>query len=443
MYTVGIDIGSTTVCAVVTETMTGKLLFSQTVPNHAPVPSPHPFEHLQDPQTLFQTCETLLNTCLKEYPIPVSIGITGQMHGILYLDSLGNPLSPLYTWQDQSGSQPLESSSYSKVLSELTGYPMSSGFGLTTYFYHLKNGRVPEPASVFCTIGDYVAMKLSGRLSPLLHPSMAASLGIFDLSQNSFDKEALKKAGLPVHLLPSVASSEKELGVHSSGSSVTLALGDNQASYYSSCQLPDTLLVNIGTGGQISLAISELPKELPKELEVRPYLNGSWLLTASSLCAGSSYALLKQFFLEVLQEFSAAPPEDPYQIINQLAEKGASMNAVPTSDTRFLGSRSNPQIRGSITDLTPDSFHPAGFAYSVLKGMCEELYQFYLLFPEECQKGLRLVGSGNGLRKNPLLQKLFAERFQMPLSMISFQEEAAIGCALYAFDVASGTFFYF
>ena len=30
-----------------------------------------------------------------------SIGITGQMHGILYVDESGRGLSPLYTWQDR------------------------------------------------------------------------------------------------------------------------------------------------------------------------------------------------------------------------------------------------------------------------------------------------------------------------------------------------------
>ena len=48
MYTVGIDLGSTTVCAVVAETVTGKLLFSKSVPNSAARPSVHHFEHLQD-----------------------------------------------------------------------------------------------------------------------------------------------------------------------------------------------------------------------------------------------------------------------------------------------------------------------------------------------------------------------------------------------------------
>ncbi len=442
MYTVGIDLGSTTVCAVVAETVTGKLLFSKSVPNSAALPSVHHFEHLQDPSVLLQICEDLLNLCLKDYPVPVSIGITGQMHGILYLDSAGNPLSPLYTWQDQSGNEAFASSSYAEAVSELTGYHISSGFGIATCFFHLKNERIPEHTSVFCTIGDFVAMKLCGRSSPLLHPSMAASLGAFDLEKNAFDTEALSRAGIPLTLLPRVALSEKELGIHSSGTSVTLAIGDNQASYYGSCQLPGTLLINIGTGGQLSLAIQELPSFLPEGLEVRPYLNHSWLLTASSLCSGSAYTLLKNFFMELLKEFSADVPSDPYTIINKMAEAGASSSKIPVTDTRFLGSRTDPKSSGTISGLTFDSFHPSSLVYSVLKGICEELYQFYEQFPAAHRTGLRLMGSGNGLRKNPLLQTLFSERFQMPLSMTPFEEEAAYGCALYAFDLASGTFFF-
>ena len=39
-----------------------------------------------------------------------AIGVTGQMHGILYLDGEGNAVSPLYTWQDARGDAPCEKS---------------------------------------------------------------------------------------------------------------------------------------------------------------------------------------------------------------------------------------------------------------------------------------------------------------------------------------------
>ena len=44
----------------------------------------------------------------------------------------------------------------------------------------------------------------------------------------------------------------------------------------------------------------------------------------------------------------------------------------------------------------------------------------------------KLVGSGNGIRKNKLMQELAEEIFGMKLAIPQYQEEAAYGAALYA-----------
>ena len=44
----------------------------------------------------------------------------------------------------------------------------------------------------------------------------------------------------------------------------------------------------------------------------------------------------------------------------------------------------------------------------------------------------RMVGSGNGLQKNPHLCRIFEETFGCPLSLSTRQEEAACGAAAYA-----------
>ena len=48
----------------------------------------------------------LLDQLLERYPQTASIGLTGQMHGIVYLDREGRCISPLYTWQDGRGNLP-------------------------------------------------------------------------------------------------------------------------------------------------------------------------------------------------------------------------------------------------------------------------------------------------------------------------------------------------
>ena len=58
----------------------------------------------QDVEKITQTALSVIETLFERYPDIHSIGVTGQMHGILYVDADGNAVSPLYTWQDARGS---------------------------------------------------------------------------------------------------------------------------------------------------------------------------------------------------------------------------------------------------------------------------------------------------------------------------------------------------
>ncbi len=62
--------------------------------------------------------------------------------------------------------------------------------------------------------------------------------------------------------------------------------------------------------------------------------------------------------------------------------------------------------------MCSENFTPEDFCYGVLKGMSTELYQMYMTI----QKGIgikirRMIGSGNGLRKNPVLCEIIEDMF--------------------------------
>lgn len=69
----------------------------------------------------------------------------------------------------------------------------------------------------------------------------------------------------------------------------------------------------------------------------------------------------------------------------------------------------------------------------MLPGILEELYGYY---EKMCRLAGRrasiLAGSGNGLRKNPLMRRLAEEMFGLPLKVPAYEEEAACGAALHA-----------
>ena len=98
----------------------------------------------------------------------------------------------------------------------------------------------------------------------------------------------------------------------------------------------------------------------------------------------------------------------------------------------FFGTREAPQQRGSIQNLGVENFTPQHFIVGVLEGMVEELYQIYSKIKSLPDSPTILIGSGNGIRNSVVMQRLFAEKFGMPVKIPAHQEEAAYGAALAA-----------
>jgi ribulose kinase len=102
-------------------------------------------------------------------------------------------------------------------------------------------------------------------------------------------------------------------------------------------------------------------------------------------------------------------------------------------DTRFSGTRANPGVRGSIANLGPETFTPELLIVGVRDGIAAELLGFYELFPESARAAVTaLVGSGNGIRLNLGLQKVFEGRLGMRMRVPAHREETSFGAALLA-----------
>ena len=429
MKTLGIDIGTTTISAVIRDSGSG-VAEAMNVKNDTFLPG-KPWERIQDPEKIRLKVEHCLQELLSRFPDVQAIGVTGQMHGILYLDAQGRAVSPLYTWQDGRGDLPFDQrTTWAGHLSERTGYPLSTGYGLATHFYNERSHLIPREAVTFCTISDYIAMGLAGTASPRLDATNAASLGIFDCVRGCFDTAAMEKAEMNPALLPQLAQTPL-LGVGKLGIPVYTAIGDNQASFLGAAGgKRDVLLVNMGTGGQVSVFS---PVYLQTGgLETRPFPGGGWLLVGASLCGGRSYALLERFFRQTVQMVTGQDIP-AYEAMARMLENTQGLDNLPDCDTAFQGTRADPTRRASITGLDENNFTPAHLTWSVMEGMARELQQMYVSFLEAGGKRpVQMIGSGNGLRKNPWLQKVFEQVFQCPMTCSVYQEEAALGAALYA-----------
>lgn len=435
---VGIDIGTTSISINIIKQDDGSVIKSITLLNDSVMHSATKFSDLQDPDVIYHIVESKLSEIINEYTVLV-VGFTGQMHGIVYIDEFGNAVSPLYTWKDASGNQICENGkNYCTVLSELSGYQMASGYGLSTLFYHTRNCLIPAKAKKICTIQDYVILKLTNKNQPILHTSNAASLGIFNYFSMNFDYEACTRAGIDVSFLPVVTKDNEVIGTYKN-IPLAVAIGDNQASFLGSVRdMENSVLINIGTGSQISFVSGK--DKLSCSMEKRPLVDDYIISAGSSLCGGRALAVLENFFRSIAKTVanenvtSAYPGIDRYiaSIISNSSHYTDNQNL--NISTKFCGTRVNPQERGYIENISIENFTPENMIVGFLSGIINELWEMYEM---KDHKHTVLVGSGNGLRKNILLRKIAEERFGMKINIPVHNEEAAYGSGLFAL-VCSG-----
>lgn len=430
MKVLGIDIGTTTISAVVVNN--GRNLARSTYKNDSFLPTDNSWERIQSPEYIRDTALTAVKALLAEHPDVERIGVTGQMHGIVYLDREGTVISPLYTWQDARGNLLYrDGQTYVQYLSGVSGCQLASGYGLVTHFYNMVNGLVPENAAKLCTVHDYIAMELAGACVPVTECTDAASLGFFDVRERRFAVEILGKLGFDTGLLPALADGCIGCYRENPAVGVYAAIGDNQASFLGATKGDyNAVLVNVGTGSQLSVYTGEYIA--CEGLEVRPFPGSGYLLVGASLCGGRAYALLEKFYRSVA-EACGGDVDSCYDMMNKLLEAGDKPGDIPEILPLFQGTRSEPELRASITNLSAENFTPRHMTWAMLEGMTKELHGMYrACCPKGEGIGKKLVGSGNGLRKNPYFRRIVSECFEMPLTMSECEEEAAVGAALYA-----------
>ena len=427
MRALGIDVGTTKICVAVTDTEKKQTICVKSE-NNSFLPGEKPFEKIQSPERILRIVRNLTDQAIAEIGKPDVVGVTGQMHGILYLDAAGTPLSPLYTWQDTRGDELFRNGkTYVQTLAESGCGNIAAGYGCATHFYNTVNCLVPAGSAKICTIHDYVAMALCGKTEPLIHSSNAASLGLFDTDTFSFASDLPFDGGI---LCP-VTNEAKILGKTADGIPVAVAIGDNQASFLGSVEEAEgSVLLNIGTGSQIS-ACCRYGKSAPHGIEQRP-LNGDLCLwVGASLCGGRAFALLEGFFRQVLRMCGNEPEGNLYNAMQKAAE-GVPESSLRVS-TLFAGTREDPALRGSITGIDTSNFTPENLINGFLDGMVEELHELYQrMLDGGLPDGGRLFGAGNGIRKNPLMRAFIAKRFGKEPIPSAYLEEGASGAAKFA-----------
>ena len=168
---------------------------------------------------------------------------------------------------------------------------------------------------------------------------------------------------------------------------------------------------------------------LELKIEIRPFIEGKYLVCGSALCGGFAYQMLEEFFGSYTKSCKMSDVPQ-YKIMNQIAKEGYQRGERGLLvDTSFCGKRSNPHYRGSILDIDKNNFTPSNLILGVLRGICYELYELYGQFSKKCT---HIIASGGAVKKNEVLKQLIKDVFSIDVTGNTVNEEAATGVALFS-----------
>ena len=454
--TLGIDIGTSgTKTLAIDET--GKILASAS--SEYPCAHPRAGWSEQDPDlwwaaTVATVRDVLSKAELKPADV-AGVGLSGQMHGSVFLDADGHVIRPALLWNDQRTANECaeieRAAGGREALIRLVANPALTGFTAPKLLWV----RSHEPANwekvkQVLLPKDYIRYRLSGTYATEV--SDASGTLMLDVANRKWSRELLAKLDLDIALLPEcfespeVSSTVSAIGSEATGLAVGTKIvggaGDQQAGAVGNGIVrPGIVSATMGTSGVVFAHTPEVGFDPLGRLQRFCHaVPGETCAFGVVLAAGGSFQWLRNELGDIEVEASKARKVDPYFLLTDEAAL-----AGPGSEGLFFlpyltGERAphfDPYARGGWIGLTVRHGREH-LIRSVLEGAAYAM--------RDCLELIREIGgdikeirlSGGGAR-NPLWKQIQADIYGQEVCTNNATEGPAFGVALLA-QVGTGGF---
>ncbi len=366
MYTLGVDVGSSSVKASLVNVETGKCVATTFFPKtEAKIIAVNPGWAEQDPESWWENLKLSVQTIMKESganPAEVkAIGISYQMHGLVCVDKHKNVLRPSIIWCDSRavpyGDKAFKTLGAEKCLSHLLNSP--GNFTASKLAWVKEN----EPATyekIFKIMlpGDYIAMKMTDEISSTV--SGLSEGMMWDFKENKLATFLLDYYGIDHSFIPEIkptfsdqghltAKAAAELGLKE-GTPVTYRGGDQPNNALSLNVLnPGEIAATAGTSGVVYGVNGEANYDPQSRVNSFAHVNH----TTDQTRIGVLLCVNGTGILNSWVKRNIAPDGISYNEMNDLAAKApigsAGLSVLPFGNgaERMLGNREiNCSIRG-------------------------------------------------------------------------------------------------
>ena len=416
MTLVGLDVGTSGVKAVAVS-HDGEVLAR--AERSYPLSTPRPGWAEQDPEDWWEATQGALADLGVE---PTSLGLSGQMHGLVLLDGQERVLRPAILWNDgrtAAECAEIEERIGFERLVELTGNRALAGFTAPKLLWVRRHEPdVWSRARHVLLPKDYVRLRLTGERS--IDAADASGTLLFDVGNRRWSAEVLDALAIPGEWLPDVHESTD---VGTAGDQAAGAVGVGVAE-------PGPLSVVLGTSGVVFAASRAYRPEPEARLHTFCHaVPETWHAMGVMLSAAGSLAWLRQ-----------ALGGAPYDELLAEAERWEPGTEGLLFQPYLAGERTPhaaPDARGTFVGLTLR--HDRGaLVRAVLEGVAYGLRDSLELLRAVGVEATSARVSGGGARSE-LWLRIVASTLGLPLERTAVEEGAAYGAALLG-GVASGAF---
>ena len=455
MHFLGLDVGTSGTKALLLSP-TGKVLATAESPHELLTPKPGWSE--QDPEEWFSAATNATHAVLKKSRIKPAevhaIGLSGQMHGSVFLDAKGKVLRPALLWNDQrTASECAEIEALAggrDALINAVANPALTGFTAPKILWLRKHEpKKFEKTRQILLPKDYLRFRLTHEYATEV--SDASGTLLLDVKNRRWHSDLLSKLQLDPALLPRLLESPEISGTLSEAAAKTLGLtpgipviagaGDQAAGAVGSgVVLPGLVSAAMGTSGVI-FATSRQPQTDPQGRvhTMCHALPNTWCVFGCMLSAGGSFQYLRNtlFASEVMKR------KDPGSLYPEMIAEAAS--APPGSENLFFlpyltGERcphADPHATAAFIGLTPRHSR-AHLLRAVLEGITFGMREQIQIF-REMQIPITQVRATGGGARSTFWRQLQADMYNAPVATINASEGAALGAAILA-AVGTGAF---